>query len=136
MNIRSPITGIFGITRQGLVAPDTFTGGMTNFRFVKYIEKHIILIVQKGYTIICENLVHYKQKKGVKIAENMAFLTYNYPHLNPIEMAFSKLKSLSRKTRLKMVEPVTDFMLDTPKLFTASDCSEYFDKMLSVAKNL
>ncbi|MDD3588210.1 MAG: transposase, partial [Thermoguttaceae bacterium] len=131
------ITGVFGLTLNGLVAPYVFTGGMTNVRFVDYITNHIIPLVRKGYTIICDNLASHKQKIIAEILEahgaRQLLLPAYSPDLNPIEMSFSKVKTLLRKAKLRTVDQVVEFLQNGPEYFTPNDCHGYFSKTINVA---
>lgn len=134
------VTGVFGLTLNGLVAPFTFTGGMTNALFVEYIKKHIIPLVSDGYTVICDNLAPHKQKIIGEMLEargaKLLLLPAYSPDLNPIEMSFSKIKTLLRKEKLRTVDQVNDFFQNAPAFITPEDSQGYFFHSLRVANNL
>jgi len=49
---------------------------------------------------------------------------YN-PDLNPIELSFSKLKSVLRKMKIREVEKLKRFLRRAPKLFAKTECRNY-----------
>ena len=48
------------------------------------------------------------------------------PDLNPIEMAFSKLKSWLRKTAARTIDELWKAIGNICSLFTEEECSNYF----------
>ena len=48
------------------------------------------------------------------------------PDLNPIEMAFSKLKSWLRKTAARTIDELCKAIGNICSLFTSEECSNYF----------
>jgi transposase len=58
----------------------------------------------------------------------MLFLSQNSPNLNPIEMAFAKLKAYLRKAAARTFDTLTDAIGDICGLFEAAECRNYFNK--------
>ncbi|UVC11990.1 transposase [Rhizobium sp. TH2] len=56
----------------------------------------------------------------------MLFLPRYSPDLNPIEMAFSKLKALSRKQRARTYDDLWKAVGKVCELFTQQECWNYF----------
>ena len=54
------------------------------------------------------------------------FLPPYSPDLNPIEMAFSKLKENLRTTAARTIDDLWNGIGDICKLFTTEECSNYF----------
>lgn len=55
----------------------------------------------------------------------LLFLPYS-PDLNPIEMAFSKLKALLRKRAARSFDTITQALGDVINLFSAAECRNFF----------
>ena len=55
----------------------------------------------------------------------LLFLPPYSPDLNPIEMAFAKLKELLRQAQARTVDALWDFIGHTLNLFTPEECANY-----------
>jgi transposase len=49
------------------------------------------------------------------------------PDLNPMEMSFSKLKSVLRKEKIRDVGMLREFLQNSHKLFSTNECQSYFN---------
>ncbi len=90
-----------GLRRDGLVAPFVLDGPMNGEAFLVYVETVLAPSLSEGDIVVIDNLPAHKVG-GVRAAIEArgAFLLYLPPYspdLNPIEMAFAKLKTLLRK---------------------------------------
>ncbi|CDZ43366.1 Transposase, partial CDS, partial [Neorhizobium galegae bv. officinalis] len=56
----------------------------------------------------------------------LLFLPPYSPDLNPIEMAFSKLKALLRKRAVRSFDTITQALGDIIGLFSVSECRNFF----------
>lgn len=56
----------------------------------------------------------------------LLFLPPYSPDLNPIEMAFSKLKALLRKRAARTFDAITQALGDTCNLFDPTQCRNFF----------
>ena len=94
-------TFIAGPGCDGLLAPWVLDGAMNRARFEAYVAHELAPALKPGQIVIADNLSSHKaphvqallQAQGNRIL----FLPPTSPDLNPIEMAFSKLKTLIRK---------------------------------------
>jgi hypothetical protein len=55
----------------------------------------------------------------------LLFLSQHSSELNPIELAFTKLKELLRKAQARTVDALWDLIDRTLKLFTPEECADY-----------
>lgn len=98
---RTSLIGALGLS--GFIAPMAFNGTLNGSLFSAYIEKTLAPAMKGGDTLFMDNLSVHKVsgaldpllKKGV----NVVFLPRYSPDLNPIELAFSKIKSILRKLK-------------------------------------
>ena len=69
--------------------------------FETYVETQLAPTLNKGDVVILDNLSSHKSADAAKLLKSLGawflFLPPYSPDLNPIEMAFSKLKALIRK---------------------------------------
>ena len=96
-------TFVGALRSTGMTAPMVVDGAMNGELFLAYLEQQLTPTLRKGDFVIMDNLSSHK-KAGVReaIESAGARLMYLPPYsldLNPIELAFSKLKTLLRKVR-------------------------------------
>lgn len=94
------VTLIAGIGLRGLVAPLMLDGSMTGDAFEAYIEQFVLRHVGPGDILIWDNLAPHKRtsvRTRIEAAgARIVFLPPYSPDLNPIELAWSKIKTLLR----------------------------------------
>jgi len=94
-------TLIAGLRCNGLIAPWVVEGAMDGPAFDTYVETQLAPQLWRGDTVILDNLnVHKSPRAANTLAACGAwflFLPKYSPDLNPIEMAFAKLKHWLRK---------------------------------------
>jgi transposase len=93
-------TFVAALRRDGIGAPMVLDGPMTGQAFLAYVEQVLIPTLQPGDIIVMDNLPAHKiaaVRTAIAKAGAQLFLLPPYsPDMNPIEMAFSKLKTLPR----------------------------------------
>jgi transposase len=123
-------TFIAGLRHDGLVAPAVFDGAINGELFLAYVEQVLVPTLRTGDLVVMDNLGSHKVA-GVRAAIEAAgaevmFLPPYSPDLNPIEMAFAKLKALLRAKALRTVEALWHALGDIVGCFTADECSHFF----------
>ena len=93
-------TFIGALRCDGLVAPSVFDGPINGELFLAYVQQVLVPTLRPGDIVIMDNLRSHKVA-GVREAIEAAGATLMFippysPDLNPIEMAFAKLKALLR----------------------------------------
>ena len=101
-------TFVAGLTLRGMIAPFVLDGPINHLAFETYVEKLLVPELRAGDIVIMDNLSSHK---GAAVRERieaagaeLLFLPPYSPDLNPIEMAFSKLKVLLRKAAERTVD--------------------------------
>ena len=93
-------TFVAGLRLDGLDAPMLIDGPMNGEAFLAYVRKVPAPTLRPGDVVIMDNLGCHKSPKVREIIEaagaRLRFLPPCSPDFNPIEFAFSKLKSLLR----------------------------------------
>jgi len=124
-------TFIAGLRHDALTAPWVLPGAMDRAAFDTYVETQLAPTLQPGDVVILDNLsVHKSAKAQAAIRERgawMLFLPQYSPDLNPIEMAFAKLKTLMRKAAARTFDTLIDAIGDICRLFKPSECLNYFN---------
>lgn len=122
-------TFLGGLRDTGFVAPLVVDGAMTGELFLAYVEKVLAPELKEGDVVVLDNLSCHR-KAGVREAIEAAkakilYLPAYSPDLNPIEMAFSKLKRLLRKAAERTAEGVWRAIGRLLDRFGPQECRNY-----------
>lgn len=122
-------TFIAGLRCDGLTAPWMLDGPMNRAAFEAYIETQLAPTLSPGDVVILDNLSSHKSAKAGKILEQRGawflFLPPYSPDLNPIEMAFSKLKAHLRAIKARTIDQLWRSIGDICDLYTPAECWNY-----------
>ncbi len=123
-------TFIAGLRCDGLTAPWVIPGAMDRDAFDTYIATQLAPTLERGDVVILDNLsVHKSATAAATLKERGAwflFLPQYSPDLNPIEMAFSKLKAHLRAAAERTFETLWRSLGDICGLFEHEECWNYF----------
>lgn len=124
-------TFIGALRHDRLDAPWVIDGAMNGQMFDLYIETQLVPTLCEGDVVILDNLSSHKSPAASKALRDIGawflFLPPYSPDLNPIEMAFSKLKALLRKAAARTVDELWSIVADCLPAFTAEECRHYFE---------
>ena len=122
-------TFIAGLTADALIAPWIIQGAMNGDAFATYVETQLAPALAPGTVVILDNLSTHKNTRAAKALRARGcwflYLPPYSPDLNPIEMAFSKLKQLLRGVGARTFDQLLKALGDTCNLFTPEECSNY-----------
>ena len=131
-------TFIAGLRVDELTAPWLLDGPMNRAAFDVYIETQLAPTLQPGDVVIADNLSSHKSAWAQALLKAqgswMLFLPPYSPDLNPIEMAFSKLKAHLRRMAARTFDALTDAVGDICNLFDPQECENYFKAANYVAE--
>jgi transposase len=123
-------TFIAGLTCEALIAPWVIAGAMDRAAFDIYVETQLAPALMPGTVVILDNLSTHKSPKAVDLLEArgcwMLFLPAYSPDLNPIEMAFSKLKAHLRRVGARTYDTLIRALGDICGLFDPDECWNFF----------
>jgi transposase len=123
-------TFIAGLRVDELAAPWVLDGPMNRAAFEVYIETQLAPCLQPGDVVIADNLSSHKSASAqtlLKAQENwLLFLPPYSPDLNPIEMAFSKLKAYLRRMKARTFDSLFTSVAETCELFPQQECENFF----------
>jgi transposase len=122
-------TVIAGLRLHGLTAPAVFDGPIDNPSFLAYVEQVLVPTLRPGEVVVLDNLAVHKQP-AVQAAIDAAGATLRFlppysPDLNPIEMAFAKLKAFLRAARPRNYDQVCALIAHALTLYTPTECAHY-----------
>jgi transposase len=115
---------------DGLTAPLAIDGAINGEVFLAYVEQVLVPTLKQGDVVIMDNLRVHKIA-GVRqaieaVGASLLFIPPYSPDLNPIELAFSKLKALLRAKAIRTVEALWKALGDLCDSFSPSECANYF----------
>lgn len=122
-------TFLGGLRAGGFVAPLVVDGAITGELFLAYVERVLAPELREGDVVVLDNLACHK-KAGVREAvaaagARLLYLPAYSPDLNPIELAFSKLKRLLRKAAERTAEGVWQAIGRLLDQFGPEECRNY-----------
>jgi transposase len=122
-------TFIAALRCDGITAPMVTDGAMNGAIFLAYVRHFLLPTLRSGDCVVMDNLAVHKVV-GVRTAiegvgARLLYLPPYSPDLNPIEMAFSKLKSLLRTAKERTVTGVWDRIGQSLAAFSPAECSNY-----------
>lgn len=120
---------IAALRGEGLGAPAVFDGPLDNPTFLAYVEQVLAPTLRPGDVVILDNLAIHKQPAVhaavARVGARLRFLPPYSPDLNPIELAFSKLKAFLRAARPRSFTQVVDLVALALHLFTPRECRNF-----------
>ena len=122
-------TFIAALRHDRLSAPWVVDAPMDGPLFLAYVTQVLGPELQEGDMVICDNLASHKvQGVAEAIATHGATLHYlpaYSPDLNPIEMAFAKLKALVRQAAARTYEELIAATANALSSFSADQCLNF-----------
>jgi transposase len=123
-------TFIAGLRCDALTAPFVIDAPMDRRIFETYIQTQLAPTLRPGDVVIMDNLAAHKgpaaeeaiRAKGAWVL----FLPPYSPDLNPIEMAFAKLKAHLRARAIRTIDALWKAIGQICDLFTPEECANYF----------
>ena len=123
-------TFIAALRCDGLTAPWVIKGAINRDLFNAYVETQLAPTLKRGEVVILDNLSSHKSAYAAEVLKSIGawflFLPAYSPDLNPIEMAFSKLKTLIRKTAARSYDALWQAVGHVCNLFSDEECYNYF----------
>jgi len=122
-------TFIAGLTSEALIAPWIIAGAMNGDAFATYVETQLAPALEPGTVVILDNLSTHKNVRAAEALKACGcwflYLPPYSPDLNPIEMAFSKLKALLRGAGARSFDHLPQILGNICDLFTPQECWNY-----------
>lgn len=123
-------TFIAGLRCFGLIAPWVIDGPMNRLAFNSYVETQLAPTLTEGDVVILDNLAVHKSKAAAECLRKKGawflFLPAYSPDLNPIEMAFAKLKAHLRAAAARTYQSLWQATGAICDLFERDECWNYF----------
>jgi transposase len=124
------LTFVAGRRCDGAIAPYVFDRPMNAVSFLAWVTNFLVPNLRRSDVVVMDNLSSHKApvvRRAIRSAGALLiFLPPYSPDLNPIEQAFSTLKTLLRKENARtreQTETCIGMLLDR---ITAEECANYF----------
>lgn len=123
-------TFIAGLRCHALTAPWIVNAPMNRQIFEIYVQTQLAPTLSPGDVVILDNVAFHKsQRADALVRERGAWLLFLPPYspdLNPIEMAYSKLKTLLRKQAARNFDAISQALGQICDLFSPLECQNFF----------
>jgi transposase len=123
-------TFVAGLRCGALTAPFVIDAPMNRDIFLAYLRQCLVPTLSAGDIVIMDNLPSHKVagvRETIEAAgAKLVYLPPYSPDLNPIEMAFSKLKALLRKAAERTIPALWKKIGKLIEAFKPQECANYF----------
>jgi transposase len=123
-------TFVGALRLSGMTAPMTLDGAMDGPAFLAWVEQALVPTLAPGDIVILDNLPAHKPAAVRAAIERcgarLRYLPPYSPDLNPIEMAYAKLKALLKKAAARTLEDLWAAIAGALAKITADDCWGFF----------
>ncbi|HEY5732840.1 MAG TPA: IS630 family transposase [Methyloceanibacter sp.] len=124
------LTLVAALRIDGLTAPYVVDGAMDGPSFMAYVEQVLVPTLRKGDIVFMDNLRTHKiagAREAIEaVGARVRYLPAYSPDLNPIEQAFSRLKTALRKGAKRTVDALHKLIGKLVKSFAPQTCANYF----------
>jgi transposase len=124
-------TLIAAITLEGAMGTSMIVDGATDSEaFEAYVEHFLAPTLRSGQVVVLDGLGAHRTEKVRELVEergaDLVFLPSYSPDLNPIEVAFSKIKALVRKEGARVREALVEAIGRALATVTPEDAAGWF----------
>ena len=123
------MTFLAGLRIEGIIAPCVIDGPINGPMFLAWVTQFLVPNLRTGDIVVLDNLGSHKGQAVRRVirdagAHRLLLPPYS-PDLNPIEQAFSKLKTLLRKADERATEAVWKRIGSLLDQFSSAECASY-----------
>jgi transposase len=125
------ITLLSSIDKEGGAGASLVVEGSTNGTvFETYLEDVLCPTLKRGQVVVMDNLSAHKGERVRELIEGrgceLIYLPPYSPDYNPIEQAFSKLKSYLREACARSPQTLVEIIGEALRTITVSDAESFF----------
>ena len=124
------LTFVAGLRCDGVIAPCVLDRPINAISFLAWVIQGLVPTLRHGDIVVMDNLSSHKAaqvRRAIKAAgAKLIFLPPYSPDLNPIEQAFSKLKTLLRKENARTLDQTSACIGKLLDRITAKECANFF----------
>jgi transposase len=126
------ITLVSSISKKWGMGASLVVEGSTNGTvFQAYVQDVVLPTLKRGQVVVMDNLSAHKGERVLELIEakgcELIYLPPYSPDFNPIEQAFSKLKSYLRAACARSRDALMEVIGEALRTITVSDAEGYFE---------
>lgn len=123
-------TFIAALRHESIEAPFLIDGPVDAEVFTVYLQRVLCPQLQAGDMVILDNLATHKVQSVAQLLSargaTVRYLPPYSPDLNPIELAFAKLKARLRQAAARRLEELHSALARALHSFTSQECKAFF----------
>lgn len=123
-------TFLAALRHDSLIAPLVVDGAINGEIFTAWLKQELAPSLNSGDIVVMDNLSSHKSFAVREIIEGVGaevmYLPPYSPDFNPIEMVFSKVKSLLRKWSERNIQSLWQRLGEVLDYFPPEECRNYF----------
>ena len=124
-------TLIASLSLEGIGASMIIEGTANGAAFEAYVEHILVPSLQEGQMVVMDNLRVHKTARVRQLIEEkgcqLRFLPASSPDFSPIEEAFSKLKTVLRRSKARTRETLEEAIVQALLTVTSQDAHGWFE---------
>ena len=124
-------TLLASMSLEGMGPTLAVEGATTAVVFEAYVERVLAPSLREGQVVVMDNLGAHRPKKVRELIEargaELVFVPSYSPDLNPIEQAFSKIKTILRKLGARTHEALLEAMEEALSRVSSADAAGWFN---------
>jgi transposase len=124
------VTVVAALTTNGLEAVMELDGALNEAAFATYLDQVLGPTLGPGDVVVLDNLgVHHLDDMAERVATygaRLLFLPPYSPNFNPIELAWSKLKTCLRTAQARTRQALSDALTQACNWITKTDAQNWF----------
>lgn len=124
------LTILSAMSTRGMIATMTVEAATDREIFLAYLEKVLCPALRSGDVVVMDNLSSHKvdgvRQRIEQCGARLLYLPPYSPDLNPIEKAWSKLKTLLRATKARTREALDQAISDLLQKISPTDAQAWF----------
>jgi len=132
------ISMVSALTTTGMKAAFNYEGTMTGAVFLYFLEHFLCPLLSEGDYVVLDNASVHKVDDVKRLIEDtgakVIYLPPYSPELNPIELAWNKVKMYIRKQRARTVEALYGVYAKALKSITLADSEKFIEHAMGFLK--
>lgn len=127
------ISTVAALSGQGLETAFCYSGTLNAEVFLSFLTSFLVPCLRPGQVVLLDNASAPRAARVVPLSQTtgarVVYLPPYSPHLNPIELAWSKIKHALRKAAARTVETLYQAWADALQTLTPSDAKGFFKQV-------
>lgn len=123
------MTFLAALRHDRIAAPCLLDGPINGASFLAWVQQFLLPTLNSGDIVVMDNLGSHKAiavRQALRtVGAKLFFLPPYSPDLNPIEMAFAKLKAHLRRIGARTIEAIWQAIGDICAIYTEQECCNY-----------